>query len=211
MAARHGLPLIEDAAQSIGARRKIDGEWRMAGELGTRRDAVLLPQQEPRRLRRRRHDGDPGRRAGRAAAAAAAPRRRQAVLPRRGREQQPAGHAAGGGAAGQAARTWRAGAQARARNAARYTRGVRGPSGRSARPAIDPANEHIFQPVHHPGAAPGRAAGAPQGEGDRQRRSIIRCRCTSSRASRISATPRGVFRCRRPRRSRCSRCRSTPS
>ena len=26
--------MIEDAAQSIGARRKMDGEWRMAGELG---------------------------------------------------------------------------------------------------------------------------------------------------------------------------------
>jgi len=35
LAARHGLALIEDAAQSIGARRKIDGTWRMAGELGT--------------------------------------------------------------------------------------------------------------------------------------------------------------------------------
>jgi dTDP-4-amino-4,6-dideoxygalactose transaminase len=30
-----GLPIIEDAAQSIGARRSIDGEWRMAGELPT--------------------------------------------------------------------------------------------------------------------------------------------------------------------------------
>ena len=29
------LPIIEDAAQSIGARRKIDGTWRMAGELAT--------------------------------------------------------------------------------------------------------------------------------------------------------------------------------
>jgi dTDP-4-amino-4,6-dideoxygalactose transaminase len=29
-----GLKLIEDAAQAIGARRKIDGEWRVAGELG---------------------------------------------------------------------------------------------------------------------------------------------------------------------------------
>lgn len=34
LAARHGLPLIEDGAQSIGARRKIDGTWRMSGELG---------------------------------------------------------------------------------------------------------------------------------------------------------------------------------
>ncbi len=35
LAARHGLALIEDAAQSIGARRRTDGTWRMAGELAT--------------------------------------------------------------------------------------------------------------------------------------------------------------------------------
>lgn len=29
------LPVIEDAAQSIGARRRVDGEWRMAGEIAT--------------------------------------------------------------------------------------------------------------------------------------------------------------------------------
>lgn len=29
------VPIIEDAAQSIGARRSIDGEWRMAGEVAT--------------------------------------------------------------------------------------------------------------------------------------------------------------------------------
>ncbi len=29
------MPIIEDAAQSIGARRQIDGEWRMAGEAAT--------------------------------------------------------------------------------------------------------------------------------------------------------------------------------
>jgi dTDP-4-amino-4,6-dideoxygalactose transaminase len=34
-AAVPGLPIIEDAAQSIGARRKVDGTWRMAGELPT--------------------------------------------------------------------------------------------------------------------------------------------------------------------------------
>ncbi len=33
--ALRGLPTIEDAAQSIGARRSIDGEWRMAGEAAT--------------------------------------------------------------------------------------------------------------------------------------------------------------------------------
>ncbi len=35
LAERHGLAVIEDAAQAIGARRRVDGQWRMAGELGT--------------------------------------------------------------------------------------------------------------------------------------------------------------------------------
>ena len=34
-ASRRGIPVIEDGAQSIGARRKVDGAWRMSGELGT--------------------------------------------------------------------------------------------------------------------------------------------------------------------------------
>src|SRR5216117_3706216 len=34
LAKARGIKIIEDAAQAIGARRKIDGEWRMAGELG---------------------------------------------------------------------------------------------------------------------------------------------------------------------------------
>jgi len=34
IAGRHGLPVIEDAAQAIGAKRLIDGRWRVAGELG---------------------------------------------------------------------------------------------------------------------------------------------------------------------------------
>src|SRR6185369_1855045 len=33
--AARGIPVIEDAAQTIGARRQIDGEWRMAGEVAT--------------------------------------------------------------------------------------------------------------------------------------------------------------------------------
>jgi len=35
LAARHGLAVVEDCAQAIGARRRVDGAWRMAGELGT--------------------------------------------------------------------------------------------------------------------------------------------------------------------------------
>src|SRR5690242_17572984 len=34
-AAMPNVPIIEDAAQTIGARRKIDGEWTMAGERAT--------------------------------------------------------------------------------------------------------------------------------------------------------------------------------
>src|SRR3989454_7938449 len=29
-----GLHIVEDAAQAIGARRRVDGQWRMAGEVG---------------------------------------------------------------------------------------------------------------------------------------------------------------------------------
>ena len=35
LARQHGLALIEDGAQSIGARRRVDGDWRVAGELGS--------------------------------------------------------------------------------------------------------------------------------------------------------------------------------
>jgi dTDP-4-amino-4,6-dideoxygalactose transaminase len=35
IAGTHGLMVVEDCAQAIGARRKIHGTWRMAGELGT--------------------------------------------------------------------------------------------------------------------------------------------------------------------------------
>jgi dTDP-4-amino-4,6-dideoxygalactose transaminase len=35
LAARHGLAVVEDCAQAIGARRRMNGAWKMAGELGT--------------------------------------------------------------------------------------------------------------------------------------------------------------------------------
>jgi len=35
IAGTHGLMVVEDCAQAIGARRQIHGTWRMAGELGT--------------------------------------------------------------------------------------------------------------------------------------------------------------------------------
>lgn len=35
LAAHHDLAVVEDAAQAIGARRRIEGTWRMPGELGS--------------------------------------------------------------------------------------------------------------------------------------------------------------------------------
>ena len=43
LARKHGLALLEDAAQSIGARRRVDGQWRMAGELGTATGFSFFP------------------------------------------------------------------------------------------------------------------------------------------------------------------------
>jgi dTDP-4-amino-4,6-dideoxygalactose transaminase len=43
LARQHGLAIIEDACQSIGARRKVDGEWRTAGELGTATSFSFFP------------------------------------------------------------------------------------------------------------------------------------------------------------------------
>lgn len=43
LAKRHGLAVIEDACQSIGARRKVDGHWRLAGELGTATSFSFFP------------------------------------------------------------------------------------------------------------------------------------------------------------------------
>ena len=103
IARQHGLPVIEDAAQSIGARRKVEGPWRVAGELGTVGTLSFFPSKNlggwgdggmivtqddalAERLRRLRLHGGA-----------------KQYYPRRSRVQQPARYAAGRGAAGEAA------------------------------------------------------------------------------------------------------------
>ena len=91
------LKLIEDAAQAIGARRKIDGEWRVAGELGWVTGYSFFPSKNLGAW------GDGGMMVTSDAQEAAAARRRQAVPSRRSRHELTFGLAAGGGVAGQAA------------------------------------------------------------------------------------------------------------
>ena len=43
LARRRGLAVIEDACQAIGARRKVNGAWRLAGELGTATSFSFFP------------------------------------------------------------------------------------------------------------------------------------------------------------------------
>ena len=55
---RSGVPVVEDAAQAAGS----TGPDGRPGALGTRRDVLLLPVEEPRRVRRRRRHHDARRR-----------------------------------------------------------------------------------------------------------------------------------------------------
>ncbi len=100
-----GLPVLEDSAQATGA--TLDGA--RAGALGTRRDVLLLPVQEPALPRRRRRDHDRRRRGRRARAHPALPRlqgqahlhrRRLQLAPRRAAGRRAARAAAASSTAG---------------------------------------------------------------------------------------------------------------
>ncbi len=142
LAERHGVPVVEDAAQSIGARRRIDGRWRMAGELGAATGFSFFPTKNLGGVGRRRDGGRQRPEAGGPGAQPAHARRRADVPSRRGRHQLAARRAPGGGAAGQAPllASWSA---ARRANAARYGEALAGLSAVRT-PVVDPANEHIF-------------------------------------------------------------------
>ena len=75
VANRHGIAVIEDACQAIGARYK----GRQAGGIGHRRLLLVLPEQEPRRFRRRRPGRHERRPPGTADACAPRPRGRDEV------------------------------------------------------------------------------------------------------------------------------------
>ena len=170
---------------------QIDGEWRMAGEVATIGTFSFFPSKNLGGY----GDGgmmvtqdDASRDAARAPAHA---RRDEAVLPRRSRLQQPPRRAAGGGARAKLPHlaAWSA---KRRENAAYYDAAFADLAGDSH--AVHRSGERVdLQSVHDSRRAARRAAGASQGEGDRHARSTIRCRCTCSRASRISATSRGQF------------------
>ena len=133
---RHGLPVIEDAAQALGA---ID-RGRPGGHLRRARMLLLLSHQEPRRLRRRRAGGGHRRRAGGEGPLAAQPRAVVALHPRDRRRQLPPRRAAGGAAARQAAaRPGDERAPPPGRRALRRALRRRGPRRRSTVPPAAPA------------------------------------------------------------------------
>ena len=167
LAARHGLVLIEDGAQSIGARRKISGTWRMSGELGsvgtlsffpTKNlgawgDAGLIVTQDDALAERlsklRLHGGSRQYHHDEVGTNSRMDTLQAAVL----LAKLP--YLAG----------W---TEARRNNATRYTAAFAGHSD-ICPPRVDPANDHIFHQYTIQVPSPGRAPEPSQGEGNRSR------------------------------------------
>ena len=188
---KHGLMLIEDAAQAIGARRKVDGQWRAAGELGTVGSFSFFPTKNLGAW------GDGGMMV--AQDDTLADRLRRERLHGGAREYY---HDEVGlnsrldsiqAAVLLAKLPYLAAWGARRRDiAALYTAALRRRRGRD--PAAGrPGQRAHLPPVHHPRRAARRAAGAPQVPRASGTRCTTRWRCTCSPASRTSATGPGAL------------------
>src|SRR5581483_7046135 len=132
LAARHGLWIVEDAAQAGGARRRS-----ARGRLGARGMPLVLPHEEPGRARRRRHGAHRRLRARRARPPRPPPRAGEPVRARRHRALLAARRAPSRGARGEAPPS-RALERPATRGGGALRRGVRrrrarGHAGRAAR------------------------------------------------------------------------------
>ena len=189
VASARGIPVIEDAAQAIGARRKIEGEWRMAGEtgwvgtlsffpsknLGGWGDGGMILTQEDElagRLRRLRLHGGA----------------RQ--YHHDGRDQQSAGHGAGRGAAGQDAVPGRV----ERRPAGKGRRVHPAVPGRGRRhPAPDGSRQRAhFSPVH-PAGFPATSCSSTSSAAASDVLCITPLPCICSPASHTWGTARAAF------------------
>ncbi len=189
IAAPRGIAVIEDGAQAIGARRRIGGAWRMAGELGYAGTFSFFPSKNlggwgdggmmttqddalAERLKRLRvHGGAKQYHHDEVGYNSRLDTLQAAIL----LAKLP--HLA----------AW---SEARRQRAARYTAAL---AGRAAGAAAGdrPGQRAHLPPVHHPGRAARRAAGAPAGQGDRLHDLLPGRRSTCSPASAISAIGAG--------------------
>jgi hypothetical protein len=188
-----GIAVIEDAAQAIGAH---DAQGRRAGSIGDMGCFSFFPSKNLGGF------GDGGMTVTQdeepRPEAEDAPHARHGaeVLPRHRRRQLPPGRAAGGGAAGEAEVPGRLERRAAAqRGPVPGASSPRRDSVRVVAPAGGCARAHL-QPVRHPRATPGRAAGAPAGARHRHRDLLP-----------AAAAPAGVLRGPGPRRGLAAQCR----
>jgi hypothetical protein len=209
LAERHGLWLLEDAAQAIGAR----ATGVAAGGFGARRGAQLLPDEEPRRARRQGHGPHARRRARGPHPPGAPPGADGELRPRLARLLLAPRCAAGGGARRELRHLdgWNAG---RRTVASRYATllAEAGLTGRPDAPVVapSPAGDARLPPVRDPGTRARPAARPPRRRGHRHH-GLLPHAAPPAAGARRARTPGGAFPQAERAAGRCSRCRSTPS